>query len=64
MISKDMLIADIIRQHPESISIFKKFGLACNECQIANYADLGHGAQVHSIDIEALLTELNRVISC
>ena len=64
MISRNMLIADLIRQHPEAIPVLKEVGLDCNECQIADYANLEHGAGVHSIDVEALLTELNRVISC
>ena len=63
MITRDMMIEDVIQKHPETIAVFKKFGLDCNECQIAAYEDVEHGAGVHSIDVEALLSELNRLVS-
>ncbi len=63
MITRDMLIEEVIQKHPETIAVFKKFGLDCNECQIAAYAEVAHGADVHSVNVDTLLAELNRVIS-
>ncbi len=63
MITRDMFIEEVIQKYPETIAVFKKFGLDCNECQIAAYEEVEHGAGVHSINVEALLAELNRVIS-
>lgn len=60
MISKDMIIGDIIRQYPHTVSIFARYGLECYECQIADLETLEHGAGIHQIDIERLLQELNR----
>jgi len=62
MIQRDMTIEDIMRRYPQTISVFKKFGLDCNECQIAAYEAVEHGAGVHKVDVEELLKELNRVI--
>jgi hybrid cluster-associated redox disulfide protein len=62
MIDKDMTIGDVISRHPQTISVFKKFGLDCNECQIAALEDLEHGAGVHKVNLEELLEELNQVI--
>jgi hybrid cluster-associated redox disulfide protein len=62
MITRDMTIGDVVHQHPETIPIFRKFGLECMECQIAQFEEVEHGAGVHQVDVEALLTELNRVI--
>lgn len=62
MITKDMKIEEIIRSHPETIVVFKSFGLDCNECQIAEYEDLEHGAGVHNVDIEQLLKKINAAI--
>lgn len=62
MIDKDMTIGDVISRHPRTISVFKKFGLDCNECQIAALEDLEHGAGVHKVNLERLLVELNQVI--
>jgi hybrid cluster-associated redox disulfide protein len=60
MITKDMIIADIIRQHPETLTVFQQFNLDCYECQIADLETLEHGAGVHKVAIADLLDSLNR----
>ena len=62
MITRDMTIADVISQHPKTIAVFREFGLSCQECQIADFEDVEHGARVHKIDVNALLARLNQVI--
>jgi hybrid cluster-associated redox disulfide protein len=62
MISKDMIIADIIARHPETLSVFRQFNLDCFECQIADLETLDHGAGVHKVDLEQLLASLNTVL--
>jgi hybrid cluster-associated redox disulfide protein len=63
MITKDMIIGDIIRSFPSTIPVFSKYNLDCFECQIADLETLEHGAGVHKISVEQLLEELNRIIS-
>ncbi len=63
MITREMIIAEIIAGYPQTIGVFRSFGLDCMECQIADYEEVEHGAGVHNVDIEQLLKELNRVIS-
>ncbi len=62
MIKREMTIADIINRHPETIPVFHSFGLDCNECQIADYEELEHGAGVHNVDVDQLLKGLNRAV--
>ena len=62
MIHRGMTIEEIMRTYPQTIQVFKRFGLDCNECQIAEYEAVEHGAGVHKVDIEELLHELNKVI--
>jgi hybrid cluster-associated redox disulfide protein len=62
MITREMIIAEIITKHPETIRIFRSFGLECNECQIADYEELEHGAGVHNVDVDLLLKELNKAV--
>jgi hybrid cluster-associated redox disulfide protein len=62
MISKDMIIADIIARHPETLSVFRQFNLDCFECQIADLETLDHGAGVHKVDLEQLLASLNNIL--
>jgi hybrid cluster-associated redox disulfide protein len=63
MITRDMKIADIIRQHPQTLQVFKQYNLDCYECQIADLETLEHGAGVHRVDIDALLDALNRSLA-
>jgi hybrid cluster-associated redox disulfide protein len=62
MITQDMIIADIIKQHPETLPVFQKFHLDCYECQIADLETLEHGAGVHKVDIAELLVALNNAL--
>lgn len=61
MITRTMTIEQIIRLNPQTIPVFRRFGLECNECQVAAIEALEHGANVHHLDIEQLLSELNAV---
>jgi hybrid cluster-associated redox disulfide protein len=63
MITRDMIIADIIREHPETLTVFKKFNLECYECQIADLETIEHGAGVHKVAIDELLDALNRSLA-
>lgn len=63
MITKDMIIGDIIRSHPATIPIFSKYHLDCTECQIADLETIEHGAGVHKINIVQLVDELNKACS-
>jgi len=59
LITKDMTLGEIIRRHPQSAAIFRSYGMDCNECQIADYEELEHGANVHRVDVDSLIAELN-----
>ncbi len=61
MITREMTIGAILRKYPETLPVFERYRLDCYECQIADIEELGHGAQVHHLDVDALLAELNRV---
>lgn len=62
MITRDMTISDIIARYPQTIPVFRSFGLTCQECQIADFEDVAHGAGVHKIDVDRLLKALNDAI--
>ncbi len=63
MITREMTIAEIIASYPQTMQVFRSFGLDCMECQIADYEEVEHGAGVHNVDIEQLLKALNKAIS-
>ena len=62
MITRDMTIEDVVRKHPETVEVFRRFGLDCMECQIAEFEAVEHGAGVHQVDVDKLMEELNKAI--
>ena len=63
MINREMIIGEIIRSYPQTLAVFEKYRLTCFECQIADYEALEHGADVHKVDVDKLLDELNQAIT-
>jgi hybrid cluster-associated redox disulfide protein len=62
MITRDMTIEEVVRLHPETIPVFRKFGLDCMDCQIAAFEAVEHGAGVHRVNVEKLMEELNKAV--
>ncbi|MBE0595879.1 MAG: DUF1858 domain-containing protein [Desulfuromonadales bacterium] len=63
MITRQMTIAEVIRRYPATIAVFRRFGLDCMDCQIAEFEEIGHGAGVHKVEVESLLRELNEAVA-
>ncbi len=62
MIEKDMKIDEILRRFPETIPVFRRFGIDCVQCQLSEFENLEHGARVHGIDLDALLSSMNEAL--
>lgn len=59
-ISKDMLIGEIIRKKPEAIEILMRFGMGCVGCPSSQMESLEEAAMVHGLDLDRLMTEINK----
>jgi hybrid cluster-associated redox disulfide protein len=62
MINKKMSIGEVVKKHPETVAIFEKHGLGCLGCQAALFESIEQGAEVHGIDVDLLISDLNREI--
>ncbi len=62
MIRKDMTINEVLRQHPETIDVFKRHNWGCLGCSSASGETIEQAAHTHGISINQLLRELNEVI--
>lgn len=62
MINRKMSIEEVVKKHPETIATFERHGLGCVGCQAALFESIEQGAEVHGIDVEALIADLNREI--
>ena len=62
-ITKEMSIIDVVQQHPETLEVFQKFGLGCIGCAPARFENLEAGAKVHGFDADAMVAEINELVS-
>jgi hybrid cluster-associated redox disulfide protein len=64
MITKDMLIIDILQQgDPEKLAaILQESGMHCLHCLLAHGETLEQAAAVHGIDVDELLNKLNAAL--
>jgi hybrid cluster-associated redox disulfide protein len=60
MITQEWTITDIVEKYPETIEVFLKHGMHCFGCMAARFENVGQGALAHGIDVEQLITDLNR----
>lgn len=61
-ITRDMSIASVVEQYPETVSVFQSAGMGCLGCAISHFENIEQGALAHGIDVNELLTQLNRVV--
>lgn len=62
-ITKDMKIEEVVNQYPETMVVFMKHGLHCVGCHVSAFESIEEGAMVHGINVDALVTDLNQVIT-
>ena len=62
-ITKDTGIIDAVQQHPEIIEVFQNYGLGCIGCMAAHYETSGQGAGAHGLDVDALVSDINKKIA-
>lgn len=64
-VTKDMLIADVVRKYPSSVEIMLKHGLHCFGCGVSLYETIEQGTLGHGMSDEqmnALIDDLNKDI--
>jgi hybrid cluster-associated redox disulfide protein len=61
-VTKEMNILEIAQKYPESIEIFRKYGLGCLGCAAARFENLEAGAKVHGYDPDAMVADINALI--
>lgn len=62
MINRKMSIEEVVKKYPETVATFEKYGLGCVGCQAALFESIEEGAEVHGIDTDALIADLNKQI--
>lgn len=63
MITKDMIIADILKVNMGVVPILLNAGMHCIGCPSAQGESLEEACMVHGIDVEPLVEEINTFLS-
>lgn len=63
VITKQMSIIEIVQNYPQTVEVFRKFGMGCLGCSAARFENVEQGAAAHGIDIDALIADLNKTVS-
>jgi hybrid cluster-associated redox disulfide protein len=61
MITKQMGIQEVVDKYPQTVAVFFKHGLGCLGCAAARFESIEQGAMAHGLDVDALMTDLNKV---
>lgn len=61
-ITKDMIIGDVINEHPELVRTFFANGMMCIGCPASQGESIEQAAVVHGLDGEALVAALNEAL--
>ena len=62
-ITKESIIADILRERPECIEVFDRHEMPCLTCMGASTGTLAEGAMMHDVDADVILEELRECCS-
>lgn len=60
MIEKTMKIGELLEKHPEKAEVLLNAGMHCLGCPSAQAETLEEACAVHGIDVEELVSELNK----
>ena len=62
VITKDTIIGDILDIAPETAPLFFSIGMHCLGCPSSRGETVEQACQVHGIDVDAFLVEVNAVV--
>ena len=62
MITKDMIIGDVITENPELVQTFFQNGMMCIGCPASQGESIEQAAAVHGLDADQLVNALNEAL--
>ncbi|NOZ06090.1 MAG: DUF1858 domain-containing protein [Chloroflexi bacterium] len=54
-----MMIDEVMKRHPETVSVFLRFGMDCYGCSMARFESVRDGAAAYNVDLGSLVQALN-----
>ena len=59
-ISRDTLISEALKMNPKAAEILMRHGMGCLGCPSSQMETLEQAAEIHGINLQSLLEELNK----
>lgn len=59
-ITEKSIIEDILREYPQCIEVFDKYGLPCRTCMGVSTDTLYDGSVMHDVDLNQLIIDLRK----
>jgi len=62
-ITKDMMIGDVVKEHPDCAMVMMNSGLHCIGCHVAGSETIEQGAKAHGMaddDIDKMVEDMNK----
>lgn len=61
-ITKEMIIADVVQNYPDTMEVFFGYGIHCVGCMNSQFESIEQGAELHGFDVDELVQDLNSVV--
>ncbi|MBQ3053535.1 MAG: DUF1858 domain-containing protein [Clostridia bacterium] len=62
LVTKDTIIADVLKINPETAQFFFEIGMHCLGCPSASGETVEQACAVHGVDADALIAKINEYI--
>ena len=59
MITKDMLIVDVLKIKPQAQQVFESYRMGCIHCWLAHNETIEQAAATHGVNLDDILSKLN-----
>jgi hybrid cluster-associated redox disulfide protein len=63
MITKNMIIADVIHKYPETVAVLSRLGIGCIGCIAGSHETLEQGLGAHGVDVDDVVKQMNEVVN-
>ena len=63
VVTKDMLIGDILDAAPSTAPFFLEMGMHCLSCPSARGESIADACEVHDVDVNVLIEKINKHLS-
>lgn len=63
VVTKDMVIGDILDSHPDTASFFLEMGMHCLGCPSARSETVAEACMVHGTNADELIDKINAAIT-